>query len=167
MIARATLFIAAVWGQSKLATPGALNPPMNEKLVLQAHATGDQIYTCKAEASNGFAWTLQSPEATLFDSEGKPVGKHLAGPTWKWMDGSEAKAKLAASAPSPEPDSIPWLLLTAIDHKGSGVMRRVASIQRLHTVGGKAPASGCDAGHEGSTTRSRYSADYYFYARTK
>jgi len=167
VIARATLFIMALSGQAKLTTPDALNPPMDEKLVFQAHATGDQIYTCRPDASNGFAWTLQAPEATLFDSEDKPVGKHFAGPAWKLVDGSEVKAKLTASAPSPEPDSIPWLLLTAIGHKGSGAMRSVASIQRLHTVGGKAPESGCDAGHEGSKTRSHYAADYYFYARMK
>ena len=167
VIARATLFVMAVSGQPKPETPNALNPPMEEKLILQAHATGDQIYICKADSGNEFAWTLQTPEATLFDSEDKPVGKHFAGPTWKWTDGSEVKARLAASSPSPEGDSIPWLLLTAIDHKGSGAMRGVASIQRLHTIGGKAPTSGCDPGHGGRTTRSHYAADYYFYARSK
>jgi hypothetical protein len=167
VIACATLFIMTVSGQPKAATPNTLDPPMDEKLILQAHATGDQIYVCKADANNEFVWTLQAPEATLFDSEGKPAGKHFAGPTWQWSDGSAVKAKLAASSPSPESDSIPWLLLTAIDHRGSGAMRGVTSIQRLHTIGGKVPASGCDAEHNGSTTRIRYAADYYFYARVR
>ena len=167
VIARAILFIMVVSGQPKPATPKTLNPPMDEKLVLQAHATGDQIYVCKVDPNNEFGWMWQAPEATLFDSDDKPVGRHFAGPTWQWSDGSAVKAKLTASSPSPESDSIPWLLLTAIEHKGSGAMRSVASIQRLHTIGGKAPASGCDAAHGGSTTRSHYAADYYFYARSK
>jgi hypothetical protein len=166
VVACATLLVMTASGQPKPETPDTLNPPMDVKLVLQAHATGDQVYVCKADSKNQFAWTLKEPDATLFDSDGKRVGKHFAGPTWQWLDGSEVKAKLAASSPSPESDSIPWLLLTAIDHKGPGALRNVASIQRLHTSGGKAPASGCDAGRGGSIRRSRYAADYYFYARS-
>lgn len=138
--------------------PAALNPPPGEHLAFQVHATGDQIYTCH----NG-AWTLKAPDAKLFDSSGKQVGKHFAGPTWESIDGSQVKGKLAASAPSPDPDSIPWLLVTAADHQGSGVMTPVTSIQRIHTKSGKAPKAACES--EGSETRSSYEADYLFYSR--
>jgi len=137
-----------------------LRPPSGEKLVLQVHATGDQIYVCKQAA-----WTFQAPEAKLFDAAGKQVGKHFAGPTWESSDGSQVKGKLVASAPSPDAAAIPWLLLTAAEHHGSGVMASVTSIQRLYTRSGKPPAQGCDAGHEGTESRSRYAADYYFYVR--
>jgi hypothetical protein len=33
----------------------------------------------------------------------------------------------------------------------------------LHTSGGKAPSSGCDASHEGLEKRANYTADYLFY----
>jgi hypothetical protein len=34
----------------------------------------------------------------------------------------------------------------------------------VNTTGGLAPATGCDATHDGEITRVRYTADYYFYA---
>ena len=40
----------------------------------------------------------------------------------------------------------------------------MTAIQRVHTHGGKAPAEGCDAAHNGAETKSSYTADYYFYA---
>lgn len=42
-------------------------------------------------------------------------------------------------------------------------MAKVSYIQRLETVGGLAPASGCDAEHVGAVLRVPYEAVYYFY----
>jgi Protein of unknown function (DUF3455) len=36
-------------------------------------------------------------------------------------------------------------------------------VQRLNTVGGNAPTTGCDATMANTQTRVPYSADYYFY----
>jgi hypothetical protein len=69
-----------------------------------------------------------------------------------------------ANAPSPDADSIPWLLLTAASHSGEGELARVTSIQRINTKGGRAPTYGCDAAHAGQELRSPYSADYVFFA---
>jgi hypothetical protein len=143
--------------------PQQLQPPANEQLLLQVHAKGDQIYTCKSDAAQ-FSWTLKAPDAQLFDKNGKPFGKHFAGPSWEANDGSRVTGKAVANSPSPDADSIPWLLVTAVSHEGSGVLSRVTSIQRLNTKGGKAPASGCDASHAGQELRVPYSADYSFYA---
>jgi len=66
--------------------------------------------------------------------------------------------------PSPEADSIPWLLVTVVDRSGDGVLAHVASVQRINTKGGKAPASGCDPAHVGQEVRAHYSADYVFFA---
>jgi hypothetical protein len=79
------------------------------------------------------------------------------------LDGSRVTAKAAANA-SPDPDSIPWLLLTVTGHEGDG-LKDVTSIQRLRTKGGKAPAAGCDSSHKDEQTRAHYTADYYFYSR--
>jgi hypothetical protein len=71
----------------------------------------------------------------------------------------------AAANVSPDPDSIPWLLVNIISHDGSGVLSPATSIQRLNTKGGKAPASGCDASHVGQEVRVPYSADCLFFGQ--
>jgi hypothetical protein len=143
--------------------PPQLQPPANEKLLLQVHAKGDQVYTCKGDAGQ-FAWALKEPDAQLFDKDGKPFGKHSAGPSWEASDGSRVTGKAVANAPSPDADSIPWLLVNIVSHEGSGVLSSATTIQRLNTKGGKAPASGCDAANAGKELRVAYSADYLFYA---
>ena len=155
-----TIFAVAITAQE---VPQQLRPPANEQLLLRVHAKGDQVYICKSEAAQ-FAWTLKAPDAQLFDQEGKPFGKHFAGPSWQANDGSRVTGKAVASVPSPDADSIPWLLVNIVGHEGSGVLSRATTIQRLNTKGGKAPASGCDSSHSGEEVRASYSADYLFYA---
>ncbi len=142
--------------------PKELQPPANEKLLLQVHAKGDQVYSCKADGAQ-FGWTLKAPDAQLIDKEGKPFGKHFAGPSWEANDGSRVTGKAVANAPSPDAGSIPWLLVTVVTRSGEGVLARVTSIQRINTKGGKAPASGCDAAQAGQEHRAPYSADYVFF----
>jgi len=165
--ASASLFLAAGFLISLPANaqevPKELQPLANEQLLLQVHAKGDQIYSCKADGGK-YAWTLKAPEAQLFDKSGKSFGKHFAGPSWEGNDGSRVTGKAAANAPSPDADSIPWLLVTVVSHSGEGVLTPVTSIQRINTKGGKAQASGCDAAHIGQEDRVPYSADYVFFA---
>jgi hypothetical protein len=142
--------------------PQQLQPPANEKLLLQVHAKGDQVYVCK-EGVTQFAWTLKAPDAQLFDKDGKPFGKHFAGPSWEASDGSQVVGKAAANVPSPDADSIPWLLVTVVSRSGQGVLSPVTSIQRINTKGGKAPSSGCDSTHAGQEQRVPYTADYLFF----
>jgi hypothetical protein len=144
--------------------PDQIKAPAGEQVVLQVHATGSQIYVCKAGADGKFAWTLKAPEAELHDQQGAVVGHHYAGPAWKLNDGSEVTGKAVARADSPEADSIPWLLVSVTGHSGDGGLSRVTSIQRIHTKGGQPPATGCDQSKAGSEVKSSYTADYYFYA---
>jgi hypothetical protein len=160
LAAAGTVLSASVVGQQ---VPQQLQPPANEQLLLQVHAKGDQVYTCKSEGAQ-FTWTLKAPDAQLFDKDGKSFGKHFAGPSWEANDGSRVTGKAVANAPSPAADSVPWLLVNILSHEGSGVLSRATTIQRLNTKGGKAPASGCDASHTGQEVRVPYSADYLFYA---
>jgi len=147
--------------------PEKIKAPANEQVVLQAHATGSQIYTCAPGTDGKFSWTLKAPEAELHDQHGAVIGHHYAGPTWKLTDGSEVAGKAAARVDSPDADSIPWLLVTATGHSGDGVLSRVTSIQRIHTRGGQPPQGGCDASKQGLGNKSSYTADYYFYAPGK
>jgi hypothetical protein len=145
--------------------PDAIKAPAGEKLVLKAHATGFQIYTCNTGADGIQQWTLKAPDAELHDKKGAVIGHHFAGPTWKHKDGSEVKGKASAHVESPDPDSIAWLLVSATGHTGDGVFAKVSSIQRINTKGGNPPAaSECDASKSGTESKSKYSADYYFYA---
>src|SRR5712692_931592 len=91
--------------------PEQIRPPADVQLLLQVHAKGDQVYTCKSDAAQ-FTWTLRAPDAQLFDKDGKPFGKHFAGPSWEANDGSRVTGKAVANALSPDADSIPWLLVT-------------------------------------------------------
>jgi hypothetical protein len=163
----AILFAAAIAGVSLSVAaqdiPEQLCPPAGEQLLLQVHAKGDQVYICKSDAAQ-FSWTLKAPDAQLFDEKGNSFGRHFAGPAWEANDHSRVIGKAVANSPSPDADSIPWLLVTVVSHDGGGLLSRVTSIQRLNTIGGKAPISGCDASHLSQEIRVPYSADYRFYA---
>lgn len=143
--------------------PAPLQPPANEQLLLRVHAKGDQVYTCKTDTVAP-GWTLKAPDAQLFDKDGKPFGKHFAGPSWEANDGSRVTGKAIANVPSPDADAIPWLLVHIVGHEGNGVLSAATTIQRINTKGGKAPATSCDASHAGQELRVPYSADYLFYA---
>jgi Protein of unknown function (DUF3455) len=159
--------------------PPAIAVPSDAKLTLKAHAVGAQIYVCAAApaapavpagpaASAGAkpTWTLKQPDATLFDASGAAIGSHGAGPIWKAKDGSSVTGKKTADAPAPVATAIPWLLVAAVSHSGTGVFSRVTHVQRVNTSGGKPPAAGCDAAALGTEKRVDYNADYYFFEGT-
>jgi hypothetical protein len=144
--------------------PAALAPADDQDLSFVLDATGVQEYTCQATAT-GFAWSFVAPDADLYlqHETDTIVGHHFAGPTWEYEDGSFVVAAKRAAA-QPDKTAIPWLLLVAVSHGGDdGRMTGVTSIQRLVTVGGNAPATGCDADHAGSAANVPYTASYFFY----
>jgi Protein of unknown function (DUF3455) len=145
--------------------PATLNVPANQILRQQLHATGVQIYQCQPVKSDParFEWSFKQPEAILSVSGGRNVGKHYAGPTWDANDGSKVTGEVIARANSPLANAIPWLLLSAKTASGTGIFSGVKSIQRLHTVGGSAPAAGCNQAQIGQELRVSYTADYLFY----
>jgi hypothetical protein len=147
--------------------PDTIAVPTGEEVILYAHATGSQIYTCQPAADGKFGWTLKAPEAELHDRKDKVIGSHSAGPTWKLKDGSEVTGKAAAHVDSLSGESIPWLLVTAVGHAGKGLLTTVTTIQRVRTHGGMPPDDVCDADHANTESKSSYSADYYFYAPSK
>jgi Protein of unknown function (DUF3455) len=144
--------------------PAALRAPAGSELVLQAHATGVQIYACTATAGQKPQWMLQGPEAVLRDAHGTVVAHHSAGPSWKHSDGSTVTGKALDHHDSPDGHSIPWLLLSVVSHDGDGVFAGVTTIQRLNTHGGEAPPARRCHSSEQKPVRIPYSADYFFYA---
>ena len=138
-----------------------LSPPAGEDLVLRAFARGVQVYECQRDEALA-RWVLVGPDAVLTDDLGRTIGKHYEGPTWESADGSLVEGRVVGSSTA-DPSAIPHLLLKAKAHRGAGVFARVTSIQRLNTVGGRAPMDGCGEGDIGRRTRVRYTATYYFY----
>ena len=140
-----------------------VNPPKGAKLVFQADAKGDQIYTCK-EQNGQYSWTLQGPDAQLFDKHKKVIGRHFRGPSWELNDKSAVTGRMIKHVDAPYKDAVPWLLLEAVSHSGRGKLSSVAFIQRINTRGGQAPAAGCDASSAAKEVRSPYSATYRFFS---
>jgi hypothetical protein len=145
--------------------PDSLKVPDRLALSHQIPATGVQIYDCVASKADSakFEWVFRAPEAALFDTSGRSIGKHYAGPTWEANDGSKVVGEVKGRDDGPDSTAIPWLLLVAKSNSGRGDFSRVQSIQRVNTVGGKAPAGGCDQAQAGKEARVPYKAIYYFY----
>jgi Protein of unknown function (DUF3455) len=134
--------------------PSSVEAPAGTALLLEAAGDGAQVYTC----TNGH-WTLKAPDAKLLDEQGKIIGTHFAGPTWRLEDGSEIKGNAIASRPAGDASSVPWLLVQAVPGSGSGKLANVLYIRRTETHGGAAPTQACDSGEE----RVPYTAKYSFY----
>ncbi|HEY8924349.1 MAG TPA: DUF3455 domain-containing protein [Polyangia bacterium] len=137
----------------------ALAVPAGNRLAFGLDAEGVQIYQCVASAA-GLTWTFQAPEATLLNPGGQTAGRHFAGPTWQTNDQSSVVGARVAAA-IVDPSAIPWLLLSAVTHDGSGRMAKVSFIQRFDTVGGLAPTTSCETA--GTVARIDYRATYLFY----
>lgn len=147
--------------------PDKIKGAENESLVMIVAANGVQIYECRAGKDAGTAdWVLVAPEADLFDTSGKKIGRHYAGPRWESFDGSTIAGTMKERIDAPQSDAIPWLLLTAKSVGPEGSFSKVTSVQRVSTVGGAAPKSGCSSASVGQLARMPYTADYYFLAAT-
>ena len=134
-----------------------LQVPAGTTLSSHAFGEGVQIYRW-----DGTSWVFVAPQAILFADAGgdRIVGIHFGGPTWEGVDGSEVVGTVIESC-TPDGDAIPWLKLGAASTRGPGVFDRVTFLQRLNTVGGKAPDA--PGTFPGQVVRVPYTADYFFY----
>ena len=89
--------------------PENLKVPATQTLSFTAQASGVQIYECNASKTDPtrFEWVFRAPDAELFDSAGKNIGKHYAGPTWESNDGSKVIGEVKASDNGPDTNAIP------------------------------------------------------------
>ncbi|WP_298232251.1 DUF3455 domain-containing protein [uncultured Azohydromonas sp.] len=144
--------------------PQQLRPPADERLVRVVPARGVQVYECRLKAdASGYEWALVAPEADLFDERGQRIGRHYVGPHWEADDGSRIVGVVRERVDAPAAGAIPWLLLRARSVGKEGTFSRVSSVQRIHTVGGVAPRTGCSASRAGSSSRVPYTADYVLF----
>ena len=151
---------------------------------LLGHGVGTQNYVCQPSPSIGHvAWTLFTPQATLFDDQGEQLTTHFFSPnpdepgvvvrvTWQdSRDTSTIWAQLVASSTDANfvtPGAIPWLRLRVVGARpgptGGTTLSRATFVQRLNTAGGAAPSTGCDLPTDiGNKAFVPYTADYFFY----
>ena len=164
---RILLFAAAMFGvfplRAQVPTNTSIDVPDGVRALLLAKGDGVQIYTCSQE-QDGRKWVLKGPNAKLLSPSGTVIGAHSAGPTWKLNDGGEVQGHPIASRPSPDANSVPWLLLRAKAGTETGSLGAVAYIRRTETHGGVAPNAGCQVADDvGKNVEVPYTATYTFY----
>jgi hypothetical protein len=153
----------------KLSIPEAIqvpdNAPTGNTRVATYYATGVQKYKAQAVAGGTtFQWVLAGPAADLYDISNRKAGTHTFGPTWQLSPADSIYGQHFApqrTAPAPDPSSIDWLLLQPkIGTTPTGKFAGVTYIQRIATVGGKAPAAAPT--HAMATVDVPYKAIYRF-----
>jgi len=75
------------------------------------------------------AWFPLRVSSQRFRMAGNKIAKLYAGPTWESNDGSKAVGEVKAKVNGPDPNAIPWLLLSA--KSTSGYANSVAIILPL------------------------------------
>jgi hypothetical protein len=171
--------------------PVDIQVPAGNIAFLKGQAVGTQNYACSPSGA-GFAWILFTPEATLFNRADKQIITHFFGPNphpddvntdprvvakgairaaWQARDTSTVWAKVSPlSRPVVvRPDSVPWLLLETVGVQegptGGDTLTPTTFIQRVNTVGGLAPSTGCSQSTDvGKKAFVPYTADYFFFA---
>lgn len=131
--------------------------PAGNRTSMHTYAVGVQRYKW-----DGTSWVFVEPVARLYanDNYRGELGTHYAGPTWESNSGSKVIAARVAGC-SVDPTAIDLLLLQAVSNEGHGPFKRVTYIQRLNTVGGKAPIA--PGSIVGAVAEIPYTAEYYFY----
>ena len=144
--------------------PAVLEVPAGYEVSFHAFATGVQVYKCTEVMPGVFAWVFKEPIANLYSNANYngQTGTHYAGPTWESNSGSKVVGVRLQGA-TVDPDAIPWLLLGAVSSQGPGPLNGTSYIQRVNTVGGKAPTTGANASTVGQEVQVDYTAEYYFY----
>src|SRR5262245_56034947 len=142
--------------------PGDIVIEEGNEAYLVGHAIGTQNYVCLPMGAS-VQWTLFTPQATLFTDEGHQIQTHFFSPNPEesgtvrptWQDSSDTSAVWGRATGSSsdaafvDPNAIAWLRIEVVGTKegpkGGKTFTRTTFIQRLNTVGGKAPSTGCAA----------------------
>jgi hypothetical protein len=163
--------------------PPGLLPPAGFVPFLRTYAVGTQNYVCVAPGTAA-PWKFTGPQATLyvpFFGTRQQIATHFlsANPdeggtyraTWQHsFDTSRVWARAIATVTDPAvvaPGAVAWLLLEVSgDERGPGGawLTPAKYVQRLHTRGGVAPATGCAQPADlGAQALVPYTTDYVFF----
>jgi hypothetical protein len=170
-------------GVTPPAVPETIQVPESNEAFFLGHAAGTQNYICLPSPTIGkVAWTLFTPQATLFDDGGEQITTHFFSPnpfesgivraTWEdSSDTSRVWGRATASSSDPNfvaPGAIPWLRIAITGAQagptGGGALSESTFIHRVNTTGGVAPPLGCRLPTDiGNRAYVPYTADYIFY----
>lgn len=150
---------------------------------LLGHGVGTQNYICLPSGAT-FAWTLFTPEATLFNDHFKQLTTHFfsvnpnpadngavratwqhsrdTSIVWAAVTGISTDARFVAQG------AVAWLRLQQVGRQegpgGGDTLAVTTFVQRVNTEGGVAPATGCaQLADVGKKAFVPYKADYIFY----
>lgn len=144
------------------------NAPKGNTRVATYYAVGVQKYKAQQKAGSDpavYEWVFVAPQADLFDASNAKIGTHYAGPSWDLSDGkgliNGQAFSPAKTSPSSDASTIDWLLLMPkTGTTPTGVFADADYIQRIATVGGKAPTTAPTSATQ--TTDVAYTAIYRF-----
>ena len=155
------------------------------RLFFIGHGDGTQNYVCLPAANGGFAFSLFTPQATLFNDFDQQVTTHFFSlnpdetgtPIRATWEHSQDSSRVWAAAVGTSTDSrfvapgaVAWLKLEVRGDEpgptGGTKLNRTKFIQRINTAGGLAPSKGCATlADVGTKAFVPYQADYLFYER--
>ena len=162
--------------------PATLEVLSGHTAFLIGRAIGTQSYSC-LPSQGALKWVPAGPQATVFDADGQQILTHYLSPnpeesgtpraTWRHSRDTSAVWASALVETYAEPDfvapgAIPWLRI-AVGGRQFGPtwgdkLTRATFIQRVNTVGGVAPPTGCALVEDiGKRVFVPYVADYVFY----
>ena len=135
----------------KLSIPTAVEIPANHPdgntRVATYYAEGVQKYKAQQKPGSSpatYEWVFVAPDALLYDITNKKKGTHGAGPFWSVSVADSIFGQHftpVRSAPAHDALSVDWLLLMPKNGTTpTGIFSNVDYIQRIATVGGKAPS---------------------------
>jgi hypothetical protein len=158
--------------------PPGLEVPAPNHAFLLGRGVGTQNYICQpTDALGHVAWTLFTPEATLFTDQQEQLTSHFFSPnpvegivraTWEDSDDTSIVWARAIASATVDPSAIAWVLLqtagTQVGPTGGDTLSHTTFVQRLNTKGGLAPPTGCDRLPDvGGKAFVPYTADYFFF----
>jgi hypothetical protein len=148
--------------------PAGLSPALRaapgEAPALMLNARGTQIFTCMASPTQAgaYGWVSTAPDARLYDGTHE-AARLATADHWESLDDRSSVSGIPMRMQSGGTGNMPWALIRGLPAGENGMFAGVTSIQRVNTLGGTAPAAGCDELHVGTEARVDFSADYYFY----
>lgn len=176
------------------AVPTSIEVPAGNEAFLVGRGIGTQNYHCSPSGA-GFAWILFTPEAVLLSDSGRQITSHFFGPNPRernvdptvtaqgairaaWRHSRDSSTVWGRAFPpsfDPEfvrPNSVPWLLVETVGTLqgpgGGDTLTGTTFIQRVNTLGGLAPSTGCSAAADvGKKAFVPYEADYFFFRRKR
>jgi hypothetical protein len=160
--------IAVALPAAAIPEPANLSPllraPANETPAFVLNGNGVYIYQCRQSLlnANAYEWAFVVPDATLYEGA-RTVARHATVGLYESLSDTSSLSGVVRTSQAAGQQNLPWVLMRAQPLADSGLFAGVTSVQRVNTVGGAAPVSGCNSDNVGEEAHVAYRADYYFY----